>query len=101
LYLNLPFYTPSYTENAHTATTAVDVAFSKGSAAKLTAGGSLVLLTGSRPTTYYQPLARVSIPVWKHVHWNAEWRYYGFSEAFFLYEGFRTNTFTTGLRMSK
>jgi hypothetical protein len=104
LYLNLPFYTSaasSYTENAHTATSAVDVAFSKTSGAKLTAGGSLVLLTGSRPTTYYQPLARVSIPVWKHVHWNAEWRYYGFSEAFFLYEGFRTNTFTTGLRMSK
>jgi hypothetical protein len=104
LYLSLPFYTSaasSYTENADTATSAVDVAFSKTSDAKLTAGGSLVLLTGSRPTTYYQPLARVSIPVWKHVHWNAEWRYYGFSEAFFLYEGFRTNTFTTGLRMSK
>jgi hypothetical protein len=104
LYLNLPFYTPaisSYTENAHTATAVVDVAFPKWGGSKLTAGGSLLALAGSRTTTYYQPLARVLIPVWKHVYWNAEWRYYGFSEAFFLYEGFRTNTFTTGLRVSK
>jgi hypothetical protein len=104
LYLYLPFYTPatsSYTENAHTGTAAVDFAFPKWRDAKLTAGGSFVLLTGSRPTNYYQPLARVSIPLRKHVYWNAEWRYYGFSEAFFLYEGFRTNTFTTGLRVTK
>jgi opacity protein-like surface antigen len=104
LYVNLPFFTPaisSYTENAHTGTAAVDVALPKWSGAKLTAGGSFVLLTGSRPTTYYQPLARVSIPVHKHVYWNAEWRYYGFSETFFLYEGFRTNIFTTGLRVTR
>ncbi len=104
LYLYLPFFTPatsSYTENAHTGTAVADVAFPRWSGAKLTAGGSFVLLTGSRPTTYYQPLARVSIPVGKHIHWNAEWRYYGFSEAFFLYEGFRTNTFTTGIRVSR
>jgi hypothetical protein len=104
LYLYLPFFTPatsSYTENAHTGTAVADVAFPRWSGAKLTAGGSFVLLTGSRPTTYYQPLARVSIPVGKHIHWNAEWRYYGFSEAFFLYEGFRTNTITTGIRVSR
>jgi hypothetical protein len=104
LYLNLPFFTPaisSYTENAHTGTAVVDVALPGTKGGKITAGGSFVRLTGSRPTNYYQPLLRVSIPIEKHVRWNTEWRYYGFSEAFFLYEGFRTNTFTTGFRVTK
>ena len=104
LYLNLPFFTPaisSYTENAHTGTAVVDVALPGRSGGKFTAGGSFLRLTGSRPTNYYQPLARISLPIGKHVSWNTEWRYYGFSEAFFLYEGFRTNTFTTGLRVTK
>ena len=102
--MNLPFFTPaisSYTENAHTGTAVVDVALPGRSGGKFTAGGSFLRLTGSRPTNYYQPLARISLPIEKHVYWNTEWRYYGFSEAFFLYEGFRTNTFTTGLRVTK
>ena len=104
LYLNLPFLTPStssYTENAHTGTAAVDVALPRLNGGKVTAGGSFVHLTGSRPTNFYQPLARISIPVGKHVYWNTEWRYYGFGEAFYLFEGFRTNIFTTGLRLTK
>jgi hypothetical protein len=104
LYLNLPFYTPalsSYTENAHTGTAVVDIALPRLKGGKVTAGGSFVRLTGSRPTNYYQPLARISIPIDKHVYWNTEWRYYGFGEAFYLFEGFRTNTFTTGLRVAK
>jgi hypothetical protein len=104
LYLNLPFFTPaisSYTENAHTGTAAVDVALPGLNGGKVTAGGSFVRLTGSRPTNYYQPLVRISIPIEKHVYWNTEWRYYGFSESFFLFEGFRTNTFTTGLRVTR
>jgi hypothetical protein len=104
LYLNLPFFTPaisSYTENVHTGTAVVDVALPRLTGGKVTAGGSFVRLTGSRPTNYYQPLARISIPLEKHVYWNTEWRYYGFAEAFYLYEGFRTNTFTTGLRVTR
>jgi hypothetical protein len=104
LYLNLPFFTPStssYTENAHTGTAVVDVALPRLSGGKVTAGGSFVHLTGSRPTNFYEPLARISIPVVKHVYWNTEWRYYGFSEAFYLFEGFRANTFTTGLRVTR
>jgi hypothetical protein len=104
IYLNLPFFTPaisSYTENAHTGTAAVDVALPRVNRAKVTVGGSFVHLNGSRPTNYYQPLARISIPILKHASWNTEWRYYGFSEAFYLYEGFRTNTFTTGFRVAK
>jgi hypothetical protein len=104
LYLNLPFFTPSissYTENVHTGTAVVDVALRRLNGGKVTAGGSFVRLTGSRPTNFYEPLARISIPIEKHVYWNAEWRYYGFNESFFLYEGFRTNTFTTGLRLTR
>jgi hypothetical protein len=104
LYLNLPFLTPStssYTENAHTGTAVVDVALPGVNGGKVTGGGSFVHLTGSRPTNFYQPLARISIPIRKHVYWNTEWRYYGFGEAFYLFEGFRTNTFTTGLRVTR
>jgi hypothetical protein len=43
----------------------------------------------------------MSIPVGKHVYWNTEWRYYGFGEAFYLFEGFRANTFMTGLRVTR
>ena len=79
----------------------MDVALPRLNGGKVTAGGSFVHLTGSRPTNFYQPLARISIPFAKHVYWNTEWRYYGFGEAFYLFEGFRTNTFMTGLRVSR
>ena len=48
---------------------------------------------------YYQPLARLSLPLGKHVYWNTEWKYYGFQEDFYLYEGFRTHVFMTGLKL--
>lgn len=31
----------------------------------------------------------------------AEWRYYGYGEAFYLYEGFRTHLLTAGLRLTR
>jgi hypothetical protein len=68
---------------------------------KVSFGGSMFISSGSRPSSYYQPLARLSIPVMKHISWNSEWRYYGFGEAFYLYEGFRAHIFTTGLRLER
>jgi hypothetical protein len=105
-YLLPPFFTPSvsaYRDFAHTATSAVDVMLPgyAGLAPKLTVGGSLFISSGSRPTRYYQPLFRMSVPVSKRVNWNTEWRYYGFGEAFYLYEGFRAQVIQTGLRVSK
>ncbi len=47
--------------------------------------------SGSRPTSYYQPVAKLWVPLGKHVSWFTEWRYYGYGEAFYLYEGFRTH----------
>jgi hypothetical protein len=102
-----PFFTPSvsvYNDNAHTATSTIDIVLPQivtGIAAKLTAGGSLFISTGSRPTQYYQPLGRLSVPLRKNLQWNTEWRWYGFGETFYSYEGFRAHTFITGLKVSR
>jgi len=60
--------------------------------------------SGSRPTQYYQPLARLSVPIHKHVYWNAQWSYYGFAEglmSFYALEGFRSNQIMTSLRFTR
>src|ERR1019366_2162624 len=80
-FLLLPFFTPtvsSYKENAHTATSTIDVALPTvaGIAPKLSAGGSLFIASGSRASRYYQPLGPLSLPLQKHVQWNTEWRWY-------------------------
>ena len=66
---------------------------------RLTLGGTYFASSGSGPTRYYQPLGRFSVPLGRHVQWNSEWRWYGFNEPFYLYEGFRTHHFVTGLRL--
>ena len=83
-----------YHENAHTGTALIGVKW-------VSAGGSLFVSSGSRPTQYYQPLARVSIPIYKHVSWNGEWRYYGFAEPFYQLEGFRSNQLMISLRLQQ
>ena len=105
-YLRLPFLTPSislYRENAHVGTSTLDILLPKmgGVEPKLTAGGSLFVSSGTRATSYYQPLGRLSLPLQKHVQWNTEWRWYGFGETAFLYEGFRAHLFMTGFRLTK
>jgi hypothetical protein len=40
----------------------------------------------------------MSIPIQRHLAWNAEWRWYGFSERFYGYENFNSNQFMTSLR---
>ena len=103
-FLLLPFYVPSvsnYRENAHTATSTIDIVFPKvgGIEPKLTAGGSLFISSGSRASRYYQPLGRLSLPLQKHIQWNTEWRWYGFGEQLYMYEGFRAHIFMTGLKL--
>ena len=92
-----------YRENAHLASAIVDVALPgyRKLAPKLSLGGSLLISSGSRPTSYYQPLVKVSVPVSEHVAWVSDWRYYGFGESLYAYEAFRTHTFTTGLRFTR
>jgi hypothetical protein len=80
-----------YRDNAHTGTALASFKW-------FSAGGSFVVSSGSRPTQYYQPLARMSIPIQRHLSWNAEWRWYGFSERYYGYENFNSNQFMTSLR---
>jgi hypothetical protein len=93
----------SYNANAHIATSAVELNLPavKGIAAKLTLGGSLAMVNGTQPSRYYEPLARLSIPAGKRVYWNTEWRWYGYSDQLYLFEGFRTHLFQTSLRLSR
>jgi hypothetical protein len=92
-----------YRENAHVATALFNVNLPHyfGVAPKITAGGSFFISSGSRPSSYYQPLAKVWVPLRPDVNWFTEWHYYGYGEAFYLYEGFRTHLVTTGLRFSR
>jgi hypothetical protein len=105
-FLLLPFFAPAvstYKENAHTASSTIDIVLPAvaGVAPKLSAGGSLFISAGSRSSRYYQPLGRLSLPLHKHLQWNTEWRWYGFGEQLYMYEGFRAHIFMTGLRLSK
>ena len=90
----------NYRDKANTATAVLDVPLPGygGLTPKLSLGGSLFSSSGSRASSYYQPLARLSMPIQKHVYWNTEWRWYGYGEQFYYYEAFRVHAFTTGLR---
>ena len=95
--------TSTYADNSHTATAlaSLNLPGGRGLASKVSAGGSFVRSSGSRPTSYYQPLAKALAPLGKNVNWFAEWRYYGYGEAFYLYEGFRDHLITTGVRFTR
>jgi hypothetical protein len=92
-----------YRENAHVSSAVLDVALPgyQKLTPKLSVGGSLYISSGSRPTSYYQPLVKIFVPVSAHVAWVSDWRYYGFGEALYAYEAFRTHLFTTGLRFTR
>jgi hypothetical protein len=92
-----------YRDNAHTGTALIDLAWPHGKrfAPKLAAGGSFFVSSGSQPTSYYQPQAKLWVPLGAHVNWFSEWRYYGYGEVLNLYEGFRTHLVTTGVRLTR
>ena len=92
-----------YRDNSHTLSAMFDFNMPGwlGYKTKLALGGSAFLSSGSNPTTFYQPAAKLSVALNKHVSWQSEWRYYGFNEAFYLYQGFRTEMVTTGVRITR
>ncbi len=105
-YLDPEFLIPElslYRDNAHSASALIDVALPGYAklAPRLSFGGSLFISSGSRPTTYYQPLARLSLPLTKNVAWKSEYRYYGYGEVFYQYEGFRAHILQTGITISR
>jgi len=96
--------TSLYRDDAHIVTAVFNIKLpgrAKQAGPKITAGGSLFISSGSEPTSYYQPLVKLLLPVDKKINWFAEWRYYGYGEVFSLYEGFRANLMTTGLRFTQ
>jgi hypothetical protein len=88
-----------YNEQANLTTIYVDFTL-PGKVLHASLGGSFVDVSGSRPTTYYQPMALISVPINKHVAWKAEWHNYQMNEAMYSFEAFRTNLFETGFRIS-
>jgi hypothetical protein len=92
-----------YRDNSHTVSGMFDFNMPGwlGYKTKLALGGSAFLSSGSNPTTFYQPAAKLSVVLNKHLAWQTEWRYYGFNESFYLYQGFRTDMVTTGVRITR
>jgi hypothetical protein len=90
-------------EDAHTATALFNVNLGHWGvvAPKLTAGGSLFISSGTRPTSYYQPMAKLWVPLSKQVQAFAQWWFYGYGEAFYPYEGFGTHIAAIGLRYTR
>ena len=107
---NISYYIPQtltlapslYRETARIATGMFNVNVPKSMrvSPKLSLGGSLFSSSGSRPTQYYQPIAKVSVPVTRKVQWMFEWRWYDLGETLYMYEGFRTHLFVTGLHLA-
>jgi len=93
----------AYLENGNSATALIDLAprAMHGFAPRVSFGGSLFTSAGSRPTEYYQPMARLSIPLAKGVQWNSEWRWYSLSESIYAFENFRSNQVLVSLRYTR
>jgi len=92
-----------YRDEGHMVTALVDLR-PRGSAPRspyLSVGGSLFRSGGSRPTNYYQPVGRLALPLNSMVEAYGEWRWYGMTQAMFLYEGFRTHMGIVGLRLTR
>lgn len=100
----LPF---TYRDNANSATALFNINLRHAAtpagamSPKLTAGGSLLTSSGSRPTTYFQPIVTVWLPLTKHVSWFGEYRYYGYGETLYPYENFHASLISTGLRVTR
>ncbi len=93
----------SYRDLGHAVTSVADLVLPTGSATvqpRLSVGGSLFVSSGSRPTDYYQPLARFTVPLHGHVGVYAEWRWYGLSQSFYVFENFQTHHLITGLELN-
>ena len=95
--------TSNYLEDAHTATMLATINLGHWGvvAPKLTAGGSLFISSGTHPTSYYQPTAKLWIPMSKHTQVFGEWWFYGYGEAFYPFEGFSTHLAAVGMRYTR
>jgi hypothetical protein len=91
------FQPSRYRDYGHIGTLVADTALTHG--ARLSFGGSFFKSSGSRPTSYYQPLARIDVPMQRHIGFFADWRYWGYHEPFYYIEGFRAHALSFGFRV--
>jgi hypothetical protein len=87
-----------YRDNAHAFSALADLRFPGAYGPRLAIGGSLVRTAGSRPSQFYQPTGRLSVPLGARCQAFSEWRWFGLTQPFYLYEGFRNHHILTGLR---
>ncbi|MEN6534815.1 MAG: hypothetical protein ABFD89_14195, partial [Bryobacteraceae bacterium] len=67
---------------------------------RLALGGSFFKASGSRPTEYYQPVVKFSVPFHQKVCGFLEWRWYRLHESYYRYEGFRAHQLVGGFSLS-
>ena len=90
-----------YRDNAHTASALMNFNLPHaGSGAETQAGGSFFVSSGTRASLTISR-CELWIPTGKTLNWFAEWRYYGYGEALYLYESFRTHLLTAGVRITR
>jgi hypothetical protein len=95
-----PFYdarSAAYRDNGHHGGVYADLNLGRG--VRIGVGGSFSVISGSQPTSYYQPQGRLAVPVYNKLSWTSEWRWYGFTERTLSDENFRTHIFSTGFRL--
>jgi hypothetical protein len=93
------FGVSNYRDHSHIGALVADLGVT--SRARFSFGGSFVRSAGNRATEYYQPLARVLVPVGRTVSLFADWRYWGYHQPFYLIEGFRAHALSIGFRMNQ
>lgn len=99
--VQLPFFgteTATYRDRGRFAGTYVEAALPRSGRLRL--GGALAINNGSRSTNFYQPQVELRAPIAERIDFMADWRYYAFGETFLRSSGFRTHTFSAGLRLS-
>lgn len=90
-----------YRDNAHTVTGLLSYKMAAGWTwqPQWSLGGSFFRSSGSRPTSFYQPVVRLTAPLMRHVDLIAEYRWYAVSQAFYSFEGFRNHQGFVGIRI--
>ena len=99
--VRLPFFgteLASYRDRGRFAGTYVEANLPRDGSLRL--GGAMAINKGSRATDFYQPQVELRAPVTERIDLMTEWRYYAFGETFLRSSGFRTHTFSAGLRIS-
>jgi hypothetical protein len=66
----------------------------------LALGGTLYASTGTRPTRYYQPQAKLTVPLRKQLLASAEWRWYAMTQRLFAVDNFGSHQLTISLTVA-